>query len=92
MSGRILQRFTGTIFSLAMLAIIVLALSGSASAAGYPGHVYTETNAASGNQVLVYGRAADGSLTYWAGGGITRRSDPAREWAELFLKTRALTG
>jgi anthranilate/para-aminobenzoate synthase component I len=32
------------------------------------------------------------SLTYWTGGGITRRSDPAREWAELFLKTRALTG
>jgi len=30
-------------------------------------------------------------LTYWAGGGITRRSDPAREWAELFLKTRAIT-
>ena len=32
------------------------------------------------------------ALTYWTGGGITRRSDPAREWAELFLKTRALTG
>jgi len=31
-------------------------------------------------------------LTYWAGGGITRRSDPAREWAELFLKTRAISG
>lgn len=31
-------------------------------------------------------------LTYWAGGGITRRSDPAKEWAELHLKTRALTG
>ena len=31
------------------------------------------------------------ALTYWAGGGITRRSDPAREWAELALKTRALT-
>jgi len=34
---------------------------------------------------------AGGALTYWAGGGITRRSDPAREWAELFLKTRAIT-
>jgi anthranilate/para-aminobenzoate synthase component I len=32
-----------------------------------------------------------GHLTYWTGGGITRRSDPAREWAELFLKTRAIT-
>ncbi|WP_306592012.1 anthranilate synthase component I family protein [Geothrix sp. 21YS21S-4] len=31
-------------------------------------------------------------LRYWAGGGITRRSDPEREWAELLLKTRALTG
>lgn len=31
-------------------------------------------------------------ITYWAGGGITHRSDPAREWAELLLKTRALTG
>ncbi len=30
-------------------------------------------------------------LTYWTGGGITRRSDPAREWAELHLKTRAIT-
>jgi anthranilate/para-aminobenzoate synthase component I len=31
-------------------------------------------------------------VTYWAGGGITRRSDPTREWAELHLKTRAMTG
>jgi anthranilate/para-aminobenzoate synthase component I len=31
-------------------------------------------------------------VTYWAGGGITRRSDPIREWAELHLKTRAMTG
>jgi len=31
-------------------------------------------------------------LTYWTGGGITRRSDPASEWAELHLKTRAITG
>ena len=35
---------------------------------------------------------AGDTLTYWTGGGITRRSDPAREWAELFLKTRAITG
>lgn len=32
------------------------------------------------------------ALTYWTGGGITRRSDPAREWTELHLKTRAITG
>ena len=31
-------------------------------------------------------------FTYWAGGGITRRSDPAREWAELHLKTLVITG
>ena len=31
-------------------------------------------------------------LTYWTGGGITRRSVPAREWTELHLKTRAFTG
>lgn len=31
-------------------------------------------------------------LTYWAGGGITLRSDPDREWAELAVKTRALAG
>jgi anthranilate/para-aminobenzoate synthase component I len=32
------------------------------------------------------------NVTYWTGGGITRRSDPAREWAELHLKTRAISG
>ena len=31
-------------------------------------------------------------LTYWTGGGITRRSNPTHEWAELHLKTRAITG
>ncbi|HJW32049.1 MAG TPA: anthranilate synthase component I family protein [Holophagaceae bacterium] len=30
-------------------------------------------------------------ITYWAGGGITRRSIVAREWAELHLKIRAMT-
>jgi anthranilate/para-aminobenzoate synthase component I len=34
----------------------------------------------------------DGRLTYLVGGGITWRSDPGKEWAELHLKTRALTG
>lgn len=29
-------------------------------------------------------------LTYWAGGGITRRSDADREWEELLLKTRVM--
>jgi anthranilate/para-aminobenzoate synthase component I len=31
-----------------------------------------------------------GKLTYWAGGGITRRSVARREWDEVHLKTRAL--
>ncbi len=34
---------------------------------------------------------AEGHLTYWAGGGITRRSRLPDEWEELHLKTRALT-
>ncbi|HJW73058.1 MAG TPA: anthranilate synthase component I family protein [Geothrix sp.] len=34
---------------------------------------------------------AGSHLTYWTGGGITRRSDPEREWQELFLKTRTIT-
>ena len=29
-------------------------------------------------------------LTYWAGGGITRRSDPEKEWKELLLKTKVM--
>jgi anthranilate/para-aminobenzoate synthase component I len=32
------------------------------------------------------------AMTYWTGGGITRRSDPSLEWSELHLKTKALTG
>jgi anthranilate/para-aminobenzoate synthase component I len=30
------------------------------------------------------------ALEYWTGGGITRLSDPASEWAELWLKAKAL--
>lgn len=29
-------------------------------------------------------------LTYWAGGGITRRSEPEKEWQELLLKTKVM--
>jgi len=32
----------------------------------------------------------DAALEYWTGGGITRLSDPAAEWAELWLKAKAL--
>ena len=31
-------------------------------------------------------------FTYWAGGGITLRSDPSKEWDELHLKTKVLRG
>ncbi len=31
-------------------------------------------------------------VTYWTGGGITRRSDARKEWQELHLKTRAMIG
>ncbi|MBK8727606.1 MAG: anthranilate synthase component I family protein [Holophagaceae bacterium] len=30
------------------------------------------------------------AVTYWAGGGITRLSDPAEEWKEVWLKARAI--
>ncbi|HET6329863.1 MAG TPA: anthranilate synthase component I family protein [Holophagaceae bacterium] len=33
---------------------------------------------------------ASGRLTYWAGGGITLLSEPAKEWRELEIKTRAI--
>ena len=29
-------------------------------------------------------------IRYWAGGGITLRSDAAKEWQELGIKTRAI--
>ncbi len=64
MVRRIFTRFGLTMIAVAVLALGLFALTGSVSAAGsYAGHVYTETNAASGNSVLVYGRGADGSLT-----------------------------
>ncbi len=33
-----------------------------------------------------------GRITYWTGGGITRRSRAEEEWRELFLKARVLEG
>ncbi len=32
----------------------------------------------------------DGRLVYWAGGGITLRSDATKEWQELHLKTQVM--
>lgn len=45
----------------------------SADAGNFPGAVYTITNAAAGNEVLVYNRAGDGTLTFggaYATGGL----------------------
>lgn len=50
------------IFALAVLLPLVFGFTGAGFAAGSPGAVYTLTNAAGGNQVAVYNRAADGSL------------------------------
>ena len=47
----------------AVLGLALLALAGPAMASGGRGAVYTLTNAASGNAVAVFDRAADGSLT-----------------------------
>jgi 6-phosphogluconolactonase (cycloisomerase 2 family) len=48
----------------ALLASLVVAAGATASRAGHaPGAVYTLTNAASGNAVAVFDRAADGTLT-----------------------------
>lgn len=52
------------LFASAVLLSGLAGLTGSASAAPATEHaVYTQTNAASGNAVLVFARAADGSLT-----------------------------
>lgn len=53
--------------------LAVLAIAAPATAADDPGAVYALSNAASGNAVLVYDRAADGSLSYagsFATGGV----------------------
>ena len=53
-----------SLFSLGAVAIAAFAFSMPASArVGGPGHVYTMNNAATGNQVLVFQRGAQGSLT-----------------------------
>jgi len=56
---------------LGLFALFVVAFSGgrvitSANAQGVVGSVYIMSNSASGNQVIVYTRAADGSLTWKA--------------------------
>ncbi len=57
------KRLSFTFLAIAMLLAGLVALTGSARAAGTTGgFVYTETNAASGNAVLVYARQDGGSL------------------------------
>jgi 6-phosphogluconolactonase len=46
------------------LAVVPLSNAGPAFAAAPAGHVYVQTNPASGNAVVSFARAADGSLTY----------------------------
>jgi len=53
--------------------LALLAIAGPAGAADDPGAVYALTNASSGNAVLVYDRASDGTLSYngsYATGGL----------------------
>ena len=58
------RRFVAGFVAVAALALALVAGAGSASAAGgYAGAVYTESNAASGNMVIIFHRAADGTLT-----------------------------
>jgi len=56
---------------LGLFALFVVAFSGGrvitpANAQGVVGSVYIMSNSASGNQVIVYTRAADGTLTWKA--------------------------
>jgi len=53
------------IFITLAAALVAASLTAPAVAAGGPaGAVFTQTNAAAGNEVVVYARAADGSLTF----------------------------
>jgi len=63
-----------------LFAVVAFGLLGAASAsAALPGSVYTQTNAVAGNEVVVFTRAADGTLTETsraATGGIGDDSTP----------------
>ncbi len=64
MFNGVLMRARRVMLALGLVALAALVFSGSASAAGrYAGYVYAETNSTTGNSVLVYERASDGSLT-----------------------------
>ena len=57
------MNFTGACLTTVLVSGSLLAGAGPALAAGEAGTVYTESNASSGNRVLVFHRAVDGSLT-----------------------------
>jgi 6-phosphogluconolactonase len=60
------------IFSIALSAVVAFATNSAlASESGTVGAVYTMTNDAAGNEVLVYDRLADGSLISYAGAYAT---------------------
>ena len=60
------QNITILFASLALLAVAIPAVGAVSHSQGSPSRVYIMTNNPSGNQVAVYGRAADGSLTWVA--------------------------
>jgi hypothetical protein len=66
--GDTMTRFTRwarTVGLAAILTLVPIAATTPASAAGDPvGHVYVQTNDASDNAIVAFGRDADGSLTY----------------------------
>src|SRR5690349_9202269 len=58
-------KMRGTVTGAALVIAAVIATTGSPTqASGASGAVYTATNSASGNAVLVFDRTADGGLTY----------------------------
>lgn len=73
-----------------------LSPSQDVSASAFAGQVYTQTNGAAGNQVLLFNRATDGSLTpggsFWTGGtgtgaGLGNQSSLALNSTGRFLLT-----
>ncbi len=67
------------IAALFLIPILTGFASPAAAAGGNPGVVYTQSNAASGNQVLAYTRAADGALSFqgaYGTGGLGSGAGP----------------
>jgi 6-phosphogluconolactonase (cycloisomerase 2 family) len=62
-SRRFTYRTILMVFMIGLLSIFALGSAGVAEAAGAVGAVYTMTNAADGNEIAIFTRAADGTLT-----------------------------